>query len=128
MRKLLIGIFALQLVGCASLKTGDDFTKVSPGMTQSEVSKIMGAPAGFSSANGFEAWQWKNLPMREESFTEGFARGYSSTAYGMSQADTRATADYYVLFKDGKVVEKGVGDVRQSPSLNVNMNAVIRNR
>ena len=83
------------LFGCV---TGEKMHEVSPGMTQSEVIRILGKPDGFRNANGYEWFQYSHR----------LATGWAWDR-----------ADYNVVFKNGKVVEYGTGEVR------VKQNAVV---
>ena len=77
--------------------------QVSPGMTQSEVSRILGKPDGFRSAKGYE---W---------YSHRLATGWAWDR-----------ADYNVVFKNGKVVEYGTGEVRVKQNAVVIVPIVIR--
>ncbi|MBM4317793.1 MAG: hypothetical protein FJ116_09980 [Deltaproteobacteria bacterium] len=118
------------MVGCASPpKTGSDFNHIGPGMTQAQVMEIMGNPDSFTDVNGHTVWQWNYRPVRDLTFSEQMlVLGSESVGEATMVGDRTGTADYYVIYKQGRVVQKGTGNPRQSPILNVNMNATIRHR
>ena len=124
MRKLLLSILALQLIGCATMKTGSDFSKISPGMTQAQVLEIMGNPDSFTEVNGYLVWEWKYRKTRDLTFWEGMEAGDVRRA-GLVESRV-GTADYYVIYQNGAVRQKGTGNPQQSPVLNVNVNAELR--
>jgi hypothetical protein len=94
---------AFSLFGCV---TGEKMHQVSPGMTQSEVIRILGKPDGFRSApNGYQWFQYSHR----------LATGWAWDR-----------ADYNVVFKNGKVVEYGTGEVRVKENAVVIIPIVIR--
>ncbi len=60
-------------------------------MSAAEVRSILGRPDGFRSVEGYEVFQYSN-------------RATSGWSYDR--------ADYNVVFRDGRVVEYGAGEVR----------------
>ncbi len=96
MKHLIMLALAVSLLGCV---TGEKMHQVSPGMTQSEVIRILGKPDGFRSApNGYEWFQYSHRLV---------------TGWAWDRAD------YNVIFKNDRVVEYGTGEVR------VKQNAVL---
>jgi len=75
----------------ASCTTGELMTVLRPGMTKNEVIGILGNPDGFQSRGEYESLKYSHRLV---------------TAWAWDRAD------YFVIFKDGKVVEYGVGEVR----------------
>ncbi len=72
--------------------TGEQITNLRPGMTENEVSKIMGNPDGFKVREGFTVFTYNNR----------LISGWSSDR-----------ADYHVILRDNKLVEYGAGEVRE---------------
>jgi hypothetical protein len=89
MHKLIVLFFALFLVGCI---TGENVTRLEPGMSQNQVSKIMGKPDGFKQKDGYTIY----------TYTNRLISGWSWDR-----------ADYSFIFKNGKLIEYGAGEVRQ---------------
>jgi hypothetical protein len=79
--------------------------QVSPGMTQSEVIRILGKPDGFRHANDYEWFQYSNR---------------LKTAWSWDRAD------YSVIFKNGRVIEYGPGRVRVKGNAVVIVPLVVR--
>ncbi len=113
---LILGL-SFFFVGCATIqKTGADFNRIGPGMNQAQVMEIMGNPDTFGDVNGYSAWQWNYRPVRSLTFTETL----NSSVEPLS--DNRSIADYYVIYKNGQVVQKGTGSYRESSILSINAN------
>jgi SmpA / OmlA family len=83
--------FALATFSLSGCVTGEKMHQVSPGMTQSEVIRILGKPDGFRSVKDYEWFQYSHR----------LATGWAWDR-----------ADYNVIFKNGRVVEYGTGEVR----------------
>jgi hypothetical protein len=89
-------LLALLLASCV---TGERMTRLEPGMSKHQVIDILGRPDGFRSSDHYEAL----------TFTNKLMSGWSWDR-----------ADYVVILRDGRVVEYGVGEVRQnSPNTGV---------
>ena len=84
---LLLAVIGL-LIGCA---TGEKMGSLRPGMSTAEVQSILGRPDGFRTVDGHEVFSYSN-------------RATSGWSWDR--------ADYNVVFRDGKVVEYGAGEVR----------------
>jgi len=97
-----LALMTFSLSGCV---TGEKMHQVSPGMTQSEVIRILGKPSGFRTAKGYEWFQYSHR----------LATGWAWDR-----------ADYNVVFKNGKVVEYGTGEVRVKQNAVVIIPIVIR--
>jgi hypothetical protein len=90
------------LFGCV---TGKKMHQVSPGMTQSEVIRILGKPDGFRHANDYEWFRYSNRLATRWSWDR---------------------ADYNVIFKNGRVIEYGAGKVRVKENAVVIVPLVVR--
>lgn len=92
MKRVLCVIFilAVTLQGCA---TGEKAQNLREGMTKSEITSQLGQPDGFKRNGDYEALQYTNRLIGGWSWDR---------------------ADYVVILKDGKLVEYGPGEVRQS--------------
>ena len=96
MRFRLPGLFmALTLLsGCI---TGDAIRSVQPGMSRAQVIQVLGQPTGYQSSGGYEALHYGNQ------LTSGWSWD---------------RADYFVILREGRVVEYGHGEVRPGPQPN----------
>ena len=81
-------IILVMLAGCAM---NSKMSRLRPGMTKKEVVSILGNPNGFKKEGVYESLQYTN-------------RLVSDWAWD--------TADYFAIFKDGKLTECGSGQVR----------------
>lgn len=89
MKKIFVVLVVLfLLVGCA---TGQQMSKLRPGMSKTEVTDILGNPDGYQARGEYEALKYSHRLV---------------TGWAWDRAD------YYVIFKDQKVVEYGTGEVR----------------
>jgi hypothetical protein len=94
--KYAIAASVLLLAGCV---TGEKMARLDPGMTKNQVIETLGKPDGFESRGEYEALKYSNRLMSGFSWDRG---------------------DYFVILKEGKVVEYGVGTVREkTPNSNV---------
>src|SRR5687768_8112817 len=89
--KILALAMVLALSACA---TGEKLRTVSIGMTVSDVRQVLGSPDGVRSVEGHEVY----------TYTNKLISGWSWDR-----------ADYNVIFRDGRVVEYGAGEVRPGP-------------
>jgi outer membrane protein assembly factor BamE (lipoprotein component of BamABCDE complex) len=69
--------------------------KLNPGMSKQKVVKILGQPDSFRSAGEYEALKYSDKLMRGTSWDR---------------------ADYYVIFKNDKLIEYGTGKIREKDS------------
>ena len=92
-------VFGILLVaGCV---TGEKMTRLDAGMSREQVISTLGKPDGFQTLGEYDAIKYTNRLMSGFSWDRG---------------------DYFVIFKNGKVVEYGVGAVRErTPDSNVLM-------
>ena len=94
-------ILALMLLGCAS--GTQVMRKIDPGMSSAQVEEIMGRRDGFSSAerdgHKYTLYQYINR-------------------YCNANQSLWDKCDFFIIFKDDRVIETGVKDVR---SANPNM-------
>jgi hypothetical protein len=98
-RKLHIALLVAVLAGAVGCVTGDKMTRLQPGMAKADVTKTLGNPDGYQSLGEYEALKYSNRLMSGFSWDRG---------------------DYFVVLKNGVVVEYGVGTVREkSPNSNV---------
>lgn len=90
MKKVLIfGILVLfSLSGCV---TGDLISQLRPGMSETQVKQLLGNPDGYQRQGNYEAFKYANRLMSGSSWDR---------------------TDYYVILKDGKVMEYDHGAVR----------------
>ncbi len=70
-------------------------TRLHPGMTKNEVVQVLGRPEGYKEVEGHEVFRYSNR------LTSGWSWD---------------RADYNVIFKNGRVVEYGAGEVRPKGS------------
>ncbi|MGI9047442.1 MAG: hypothetical protein ACR2FI_11795 [Burkholderiales bacterium] len=90
---LLLSAVLLLIVGCAS---GELAQNLEEGMSKEQVIAIMGKPDGFQRSGEYEALKYTNRVI--------------------SGWDVRGKADYAMILKNGRLVEWGAGQVRQSDS------------
>lgn len=98
MKKVLFafGSLFLLITGCV---TGDRMGGIREGMSKEDVVSILGNPDGFKHSGNYEAYQYTNRLISGWSWDR---------------------ADYSIVFKEGRVVEYGPGQVRQNnPSTGV---------
>lgn len=88
--KKITAIFLLSylLAGCA---TGEQMSRLRPGMSKDEVTGILGNPDGYQGRGEYEAIKYSHRLV---------------TGWAWDRAD------YFVILKDNKVVEYGTGEVR----------------
>jgi len=89
MKKIIALILTIILTSCA---TGERATNVAPGMSQAEVTQIMGKPDGFQQRGEFVIYKYTNR------LISGFS--WDRT-------------DYSFIFKGDKLIEYGPGEVRE---------------
>jgi hypothetical protein len=89
MRKVLVLLMISALVGCA---TGDKISRLKEGMSEDRATKIMGKPDWVKKRGEYVVLRY------EDRFIE-FYPSY-------------AKADYYVIVKNGLVVDLGIGEIR----------------
>lgn len=77
------------LSGCV---TGQQVTRLDPGMSQERVTQIMGKPDGFQQRGEYTIYKYTNRLMSGWSWDR---------------------TDYSFVFKDDKLVEYGTGEVRE---------------
>ncbi len=82
-------VFFITITGCA---TGEKATRLSPGMSQTDVAGILGNPDGFRAEGDYTILKYTNRLISGWSWDR---------------------ADYFVILKNGKVVEYGSGEVRE---------------
>ncbi len=95
MKNFVMIIILVSLVGCA---TGEKMSRLTEGMTKSEVIDVLGDSDGFQRLGDYEALKYNH-------------RLVTGWAWDM--------ADYNVIVKDGKVVEYGQGQVRVKEMNNI---------
>ena len=88
--KSLIALAGLSFLLCAGCVTGDRITQLRPGMSKSEVERILGGPDGFESFGTQEAYK----------YTKRLRSGWSWDQ-----------ADYVLLFEGGKLVKYGASTI-----------------
>jgi len=89
MKKLFLLLLLLVFIlGCA---TGELMSQLQPGMPKEEVTNILGNPDGYQNRGEYEALKYSHR----------LVTGWSWDR-----------ADYFVILKDGKVVEYGPGEIR----------------
>jgi SmpA / OmlA family len=81
-------VLIVSLVGCV---TGEKMSRVQPGMTTAEVTSALGKPDGYKQMGGYEVYRYSNR---------------------LSSGWSWDRADYNVVFKNGRVVEYGAGQIR----------------
>jgi hypothetical protein len=89
-RLILVAAFSILVSGCA---TGERASRLSPGMTKSQVIAVMGRPDGFSLTGKTETFRYTNRVISGWSWDRG---------------------DYYATFEGDKLVSWGSGQVRQN--------------
>ena len=89
MYKIVVLILTLVLGGCV---TGEKATRVNPGMSQEQVVQVMGKPDGFQQRGEHTVYKYTNRLISGWSWYR---------------------ADYSFIFKDGKLIEYGAGEVRE---------------
>lgn len=89
MRKSILILLVSILAGCA---TGESISRLGPGMNRAQVDAVMGSPDGYQQRDGYEILKYSNRLMSGWSWDR---------------------SDYFILMKDGQVVEYGNGEVRE---------------
>jgi len=89
--KHIVRMLALVLLLAAGCTVGERMTRLKPGMTQPDVVRVLGRPDGFKTEQGCIVLKWTNKLISGWSWDR---------------------ADYFVILKDGEVVEYGAGEVR----------------
>ena len=93
----------LLVAGCA---TGEKITRLDAGMSREQVISTLGKPDGFQTLGEYDAIKYTNRLMSGFSWDRG---------------------DYFVILKNGKVIEYGVGAVRErTPDSNVRILVPLR--
>jgi len=82
-------ILLILIFGCA---TGERITRLSPGMSQTDVVGTLGKPDGFRTEGDYTILKYTNKLISGWSWDR---------------------ADYFVILKDDKVTEYGSGEVRE---------------
>jgi len=72
---------------------GEVITQVHPGMSVSDVQKIMGPQEGYRKVGDYEIYSYYNKMISGWSWDR---------------------ADYYYVFENGKLVQYGAGEIRQN--------------
>jgi hypothetical protein len=88
MRKVLILSIILALIGCA---TGDRISKLKTGMLEDRAAHIMGEPDRVEKRGEYVVFRYKDRLIGGHSYEK---------------------ADYYVIVKNGLVVDYGIGEIR----------------
>jgi hypothetical protein len=88
MRKVLIFSIILALIGCA---TGDRISKLKTGMLEDRATNIMGEPDRIEQRGEYAVFRYKDR---------------------LIGSHTNERADYYVIVKNGLVVDYGIGEIR----------------
>jgi hypothetical protein len=88
MRKVLIFSIILALIGCA---TGDRISKLKTGMLEDRATNIMGEPDRVEQRGEYAVFRYKDR---------------------LIGSHTNERADYYVIVKNGLVVDYGIGEIR----------------
>ena len=86
--RMFLPIAAIMAISCTTPQT---MTRLRPGMTKDEVIDIMGNPDGYKAEGEYESLKYSH-------------RLVSGWAWDR--------ADFYVILKNGKTVEWGMGEVR----------------
>ena len=81
-------ILLITFTGCA---TGEKITRLSPGISQADVTKTLGKPDGFRTEGDYTILKYTNRLISGWSWDR---------------------ADYFVILKDDQVTEYGSGEVR----------------
>lgn len=89
MHNIIVIVLALVLGGCV---TGEKVTQLDPGMSQEQVTQIIGKPDGFQKRGEYTVYKYTNRLISGWSWDR---------------------ADYSFIFKDGKLIEYGAGEVRE---------------
>ena len=87
---VIVILLSISTSSCITV-TGEDITKLRPGMREKKVFEIMGDPDGFKLRDGFTVYSFTNRLISD---------------WGHDRAD------YHVIFKKGRLVEYGAGEVR----------------
>jgi len=95
MNKIVLGsvLSTVFLIACATI--GERMSRVREGMSKAEVIDTLGNPDGFKREGDFEALKYSHR----------LASGWAMDR-----------ADYYVILKNGMVVEYGAGEIRVKDS------------
>lgn len=88
MRLFAVILCIISLAGCA---TGERMSSLQPGMSKEDVTRILGNPDGFQPRGEYESLKYSHRLV---------------TGWAWDRAD------YFVILKDNRVVEYGVGEVR----------------
>jgi len=88
MKKVLILSIILALIGCA---TGDKISKLKTGMLEDRAANIMGEPDRVEKRGEYVVFRYKDRLIGGHSYQK---------------------ADYYVIVKNGLVVDYGIGEIR----------------
>jgi hypothetical protein len=91
MRTLMLAVVFI-VAGCV---TGEKITNLRVGMSRTQVVETLGNPTGVQSSGEYEALRYPNQLMSGWSWDR---------------------ADYYVVLRNGAVIEYGAGEVRQNDS------------
>lgn len=97
--KALLFLSVLVLSGCASGL--QRLRKVDPGMNAKDVEIVMGKRDSFSSAES----GGHNYTLHK--YTNRLCNGHVSLS---------EKCDFYIVYRDGEVIETGVSDIRELPS------------
>lgn len=97
MKNIILFLSVALLVGCAS--GVQKMRKLEPGMSTSEVDEIMGKRDSFRSA---------------ESNDDTYVLYQYTNQFCNAHVNLNEKCDFFVVFKNGKVVETGVKNVRSS--------------
>ena len=89
MHKIAVLVLSLLLISCA---TGEKVTRLDPGMSQDRVVQIMGKPDGFQQRGEYTIYKYTNRLISGWSWDR---------------------TDYSFIFKDGKLIENGAGEIRE---------------
>ncbi len=89
MHKIAVLVLFLLLISCA---TGEKVTRLDPGMSQDRVVQIMGKPDGFQQRGEYTIYKYTNRLISGWSWDR---------------------TDYSFIFKDGKLIEYGAGEIRE---------------
>lgn len=88
MRLLSAIVLVVILASCA---TGELMSNLRPGMNKEEVTRVLGSPDGFQSRGEYESLKYSHRLV---------------TGWAWDRAD------YFVILRDGRVIEYGTGEVR----------------
>jgi hypothetical protein len=88
MRKVLIPLIIITLIGCA---TGDRISKLRTGMLEDRATNIMGEPDRIEKRGEYVVFRYRDRLIGGHSYQK---------------------ADYYVIVKNGLVVDYGIGEIR----------------